>query len=194
MNFAAWYWDRTRPDVASYWDGGQWLQTLPLTQLVGVRVIDRATGQPIPPRQPPAGTPAQEPSRQVPMSEVTWFVPKSPRRKRVDAPMKVLIGILVALGVAAGWVWVIASNPSPSSTSPVAEKTKANGLKTCKDLISQQPHGGGNETIQSDVLVGDLYKTNIVYEGLSEVHRWTCRLEWVGSRWRVDILESKRLQ
>lgn len=108
--------------------------------------------------------------------------------------MKVLIGILVALGVAAGWVWVIASNPSPSSTSPVAEKTKANGLKTCKDLISQQPHGGGKETIQSDVLVGDLYKTNIVYEGLSEVHRWTCRLEWVGSRWRVDILESKRLQ
>lgn len=88
MNSAAWYWDRSRPDVASYWDGGQWLQTLPLTQLVGVRVIDRATGQPIPPRQPQLGTPAQDPLRQVPMSEVTWFGPKDQRRKRLDAPMK----------------------------------------------------------------------------------------------------------
>ncbi|MDO5863472.1 MULTISPECIES: hypothetical protein [Paenarthrobacter] len=128
------------------------------------------------------------------MSQVSWFGPKDPRRKRLSAPVKALIVILVVLGVAAGWVWVVASNPSQSSNSQVAEKTKANGLKTCKDLIRQQPHGGGKETIQSDVLVGDLYKTNIVYESFSEVHRWTCRLEWAGSRWRVDILESKRLQ
>lgn len=179
--------------MASYWDGHQWLQTLPLIQLQGVRILSVTTGQPLTPRQPPSQAPVTEPFRQVPMSEVTWFGPKKPR-KPLGTLMKVMIGVWVAVAVAVAGLGISAVVPAGSVGAPVAEKTKANGLQTCRALISEQPHGGGRQTVQADVLGGDLYKAVIVYEGFSEVHRWTCRLEWTGSRWRTDILDSKRLQ
>lgn len=192
MNYAAWYWDPARPDVASYWDGHQWLQTLPLIQLQGVRILSVTTGQPLPPRQLPSQAPAPEPFRQVPTSEVTWFGPKKPR-KPLGTLMRVMIGVWVAVALAVVALGISAVVPAGSVSAPVAEKTKANGFQTCKELIKQQPHSSGTEIVQADVLVGDLYKTNIVYQGYSDAHRWTCRLEWTGSRWRTDILESKKL-
>ncbi|MGK3957663.1 hypothetical protein ACLKOZ_15905 [Arthrobacter sp. R4] len=118
--------------------------------------------------------------------------PRQAAQKRLEmSPGVGCLLALIALAVIIALITWVSSSFSPQNNP---QKTEENGLATCKELISKQKNGGGNQTVQGSVLAGDLYKATIADAGFSKVYRWTCRLEWSGGQWTTDILESHQIQ
>lgn len=183
--YIGWYWDKSHPDEAKYWNGKEWGGSRPLTQLVGARLYSSATGQAMSAEELPDGyVPTAQPSG-------------APRPHSEQQGRKAIggrLGCLLVLAALVVIITVITWVTSLVSVQNNPQFTEENGLSTCKELISKEKNGRGNETVQGSVLAGNLYKATIAYAGVSEVYRWTCRLEWSGGRWNTDILESDRIQ
>ncbi|MFF1831139.1 hypothetical protein [Paenarthrobacter sp. NPDC058040] len=84
------------------------------------------------------------------MSDVTWFDPKNPRRKAMDTPTRVLIGFLLVLVVAAGYVWLTASN----SARPTGAEKHIN--KEVEDELNSLEKGNRSATAAEAKTAGTL--------------------------------------
>lgn len=188
-NYIGWYWDESRPDVATYWNGKDWSQSRPLSGLVGATLYSSATGQVISTQQLPIGYVPRVDTPPATASRTSGATAIQPGRRAIGGRLGCLLVLLALAVVISVITWVT----SMSSGENNPKFTEENGLATCKERISKQQHGSGKETVQGSVLSGNLYKATIAYAGFADAYRWTCGLEWSGDRWTTETLEGHRM-
>lgn len=99
--------------------------------------------------------------------------------------------VLIGLGVIIALITWVSSFFSAQSHP---QKTEANGLDTCKELVSHQSGGSGTTSVQGSVLMGDTYKATIGVAGFSKAYMFECRLVWNGSGWTKDVLSGHEMK
>lgn len=160
-----WYGTSRRSHVARHWDGKVWSRPVPRHEFGRGVVIH------VDPDAEPRNAPRRKPKIEIGAGAGCLLV---------------LVG-LVVVALFISWI----SSPFQASNNP--KLTEQSGLATCKELVAKQDGGSGNTTVQGSVLAGTTYKATIAVAGMSEAHRFTCRLEWTGSKWTRDVLEGHRM-